>query len=82
MSTHKKDRRTTAPTYPDAIPVDQHLVIDRTEWVPGADPEPHLRQDGQQAYRESYYRCVKCGAERQAKRYFPDDCEGDLVNEG
>lgn len=49
---------------------------------PRGRSEPHLRHDGQRAYRESYYRCVKCGAERQAKRFFPDVCEGDLANGG
>lgn len=78
-STTVGDHRSTAPTYPSATPVGQHLVIDRSEWIPGANPEPHMRYDGQRTYRESYYRCVKCGEERQAKRDFPAACDGDLA---
>lgn len=89
MSTHRNERTTSerterksaTPDYPDAYPVGEHLVIDRTEWVPGRDPEPHRRHDGQRAYRESYYRCLKCGDERQAKRYFPDHCDGDPTSQ-
>lgn len=82
MSTHNTDRPSTAPRYPDAYPVGPHLVIDQTEWVPGQDPEPHRRVDGQRAYRESYYRCLTCGAERQAKQYFPEHCDGNPGTSG
>jgi hypothetical protein len=75
MGTHNNETTSTAPTYPDAYPVDQHLVIDKTEWVPGPNPEPHLGHDRQRAHRESYYRCIKCGEERQAKRDFPEECD-------
>lgn len=80
-STRETARRSSAPTYPSATPVGQHLVIDRSEWIPGADPEPHMRYDGQRTYRETYYRCVKCGEERQAKRDFPEECDGDPAAE-
>ena len=77
MSTHSNEPTSTAPSHPDARSVGPHLVIDKTEWVPGSAPEPIRRYDGQRAYRESYYRCIRCGAERQATQYFPDHCESD-----
>lgn len=82
MTTHPTERPSAAPTYPDAYPVGPHLVVDKTEWVPGPHPEPHRRYDGQRAYRESYLRCVKCGAERQAERDFPAQCDGDPAASG
>jgi len=77
MSTHTNEQTSPAPSYPDADPVGSHLVIDRTEWVPGKDPDPHRRHDGQRAYRETYFRCIKCGEERLSKRDFPEQCDGD-----
>ena len=77
MSTHTNEQQSTAPAYPDPEPVGSHLVIDRTEWVPGPHPERHLRYDGQRAYRDTFYRCVKCGEERQTKRDFPGRCDAD-----
>lgn len=81
MSTHnhtrRRDRhqpRAAAPSYPDARAVGPHLVIDRTEWVPGHNPETHLAHDGQRGYAESYYRCLRCGAERQSTSGFPPAC--------
>lgn len=76
MSSDNTDRRPAAPSYPDAESVGQHLVIDRTEWVPGSDPEHHRRYDGQRVYRESYFRCIKCGIECVSKRDFPPECGG------
>lgn len=74
MSTHRSDRKTVVPPYPDAEPVGQHLVIDKTDWIPGVNPEEHLRHDGQTVYHERYYRCICCGDERLGKRDFPEDC--------
>lgn len=74
MSTHN-NRTSTAPSYPDAHPVGPHLVIDKTEWVPGAHPEPDRRYAGQPGYSESYYRCVKCGTECLSTDDFPPDCD-------
>jgi hypothetical protein len=76
MSTHTNDLQTTAPTYPDAEPIGPHLVVDKTEWVPGKDPEPHRRYDGQRAYHERYYRCLVCGEERLSTADFPEQCDG------
>jgi len=69
--------KTAAPSFPDAESVGDHLVVDRVEWVPGADPEPHRRDDGQRAYAESYFRCLRCGVECLSKRDFPDSCDPD-----
>lgn len=66
--------RSSSPSHPDAEPVGSHLVIDKTEWVPGYDPEPHRREAGQPAYPESYFRCIRCGAERLRKEDLPDEC--------
>jgi len=77
MSTHRSPQKTAAPQYPDAVPVGEHLVIDRTEWVPGRHPESHLGRTGQAGYVESYYRCLRCGAERQSERDLPAECDPD-----
>lgn len=81
MSTHESneravgEQRSAAPSYPDATPVGDHLVIDTVDWVPGADPEPHRRQDGQRMYAEPYVRCLRCGIECLSTRDFPEECE-------
>jgi hypothetical protein len=75
MSTHHTDRKTESPDYPDAEAVGEHLVVDKTDWVPGKHPDRHRRWDGQRAYRERYLRCLRCGAERMARGDFPDSCE-------
>jgi hypothetical protein len=72
MTTH--DNRTAAPEFPDATPVEQHLVIDKTDWVPGKHPDQHRRWDGQTAYRERFFRCIRCGTERSSKADFPPEC--------
>lgn len=74
MSTHIERR--AAPRYPDAESVDGHLIVDRTEWIPGKHPERHRRWDGQRAYRERYYRCIRCGVECVSLADFPPECEG------
>jgi len=76
MSTHTNAVRSVAPSYPDAEPVGPHLVVDKTEWVPGRHPESHRGFPDQRGYRESYYRCVVCGAERLARDDFPEECPG------
>jgi len=68
--------KTAVPSHPDARPVGEHLVVDKTEWVPGVDPDRYLRYDGQRAYLERYVRCVLCGAERMTERDFPEECPG------
>lgn len=64
-----------APSYPDARPVGAHLLIDKTEWVPGRHPETHLGYEGQRGYTETYYRCIRCGTERLTERAFPEECD-------
>lgn len=91
MSTHKENNdrpdhpdrpdydrqqpRAAAPSFPDAREVGPHLVIDKTEWVPGRHPESHLGFDGQRGYADSFLRCIRCGAERQSEQGFPPECE-------
>jgi len=74
MTTHP--HRTTAPDYPEAEPVGDHLVVDRSEWIPGPHPDRHRRYDGQRAYREQYYRCLRCGVECVSTADFPPECDG------
>jgi hypothetical protein len=61
--------------HPDAETVGDHLVIDKTEWVPGKHPEPHRRREGQTEYLEGYLRCIQCGVEVLSKRDLPQTCE-------
>jgi len=75
MSTHEKDKR-AVPTYSDARPVGQHLVVDKVDWVPGFNPETSLREDGTVGYTERYLRCVRCGKERLSQGRFPEECPG------
>lgn len=70
-----RDRTSPAPAFPDAEYVGDHLVIDKTEWVPGEHPEPHRREDGQPGYPETYLRCLRCGAERLSRADFPETCD-------
>lgn len=62
-------------SYPDAQRVGEHLVIDKKDWVPGKHPEPHLREEEQMGYWESYLTCVDCGVEVLSKRDFPEECD-------
>ena len=66
---------TQSNRYPDAERVGEHLIIDRTEWVPGEHPNPHRRHHGQTAYLERYYRCLRCGCEAISKADLPAECE-------
>jgi hypothetical protein len=78
MERHREnDVRASAPEYPDADQVGDHLVIDKTEWVPGPHPESHRRTEGGPEYREQYLRCIRCGVEVLRERDFPEDCDGD-----
>ena len=67
----------SAPNHPEARHVDAHLVIDKSEWVPGKHPDPHRRHEGQTEYLERYLRCIECGVEVLKKRDFPVECDGD-----
>ena len=61
--------------FPDAKRIGDHLVIDRREWVPGYNPDPQLRYEGQTEYLEHFYRCIQCEVECVRKRDFPPTCE-------
>lgn len=75
------ERKSAAPTFPDAEYVGPHLIIDKTEWAPGANPEPHLREDGQTTYPERYLRCLRCGAERLRRDEFPEECDAGAASD-
>ena len=75
------ERKSAAPTFPDAEYVGPHLIVDKTEWVPGRHPEPHLREDGQTTYPERYLRCLRCGAERLRRDEFPEECDSGPPSE-
>jgi len=68
---------TLSNRFPNARHVDAHLVIDKSEWVPGKHPDPHRRHEGQTEYLERYLRCIECGVEVLKKRDFPVECDGD-----
>ena len=72
------DRKSAAPTFPDAEYVGPHLIVDKTEWAPGANPEAHLREDGQTTYPERYLRCLRCGVERLHRDEFPAECDSTV----
>ena len=67
--------KSSAPDYPDASTAGSHLVVDKREWEPGEHPEPHLRERGRTGYIESYFRCLRCGAEALRKSDLPEDCD-------
>lgn len=69
------ERKSAAPMFPDAEYVGDHLVIDKTEWIPGEHPEAHRREAGQPTYPETYFRCLLCGAERLTRADFPERCD-------
>lgn len=73
--------KSSAPSFPD-VEHGTHLLIDREEWVPGEHPDPHLREPGQREYLESFYRCIRCGAEAMRKRDLPETCEERPPAEG
>lgn len=66
--------RRSSPEYPEAEYVGPHLVIDKTDWLPGEHAEPHLREAGQTGYLETYFRCIQCGMETTRKADFPPEC--------
>lgn len=69
------DKKASSPSYPDTEYVGDHLVIEKTEYVPGQHPEPYHRQPGQTEYCETFYRCVKCRVECLRREDFPAQCE-------
>ena len=66
---------TLSNSYPDAEQVGSHLVINKTEWIPGKHPDPHRRHEGQTEYLEQYLRCIQCEVEVLSKRDLPATCE-------
>lgn len=68
---------TLSNRYPNAERVGPHLVIDKTDWVPGKHPNPHRRHEGQTEYLERYLRCVQCGVEVLREDDLPKACGGD-----
>lgn len=70
-----QETKSSAPRFPDAEYVGPHLVIDKTEWIPEARPESHRPEEERTAHADSYFRCIRCGAERLHKHEFPDECD-------
>lgn len=75
MSDTSSRVETLSNRHPDAEQVGPHLVIDKTEWVPGEHPDPHLRREGQTEYLERYLRCIQCGVEVLSERDLPTECD-------
>lgn len=75
--TNTNSRVETLTEYPDAERIGPHLVIDKTEWVPGPHPDPHRRHTGQAQYLEQYLRCLLCGVETINEQSLPDVCGGE-----
>jgi len=76
MSDTSSRVETLSNRHPDAEQVGSHLVIDKTEWVPGKHPDPHRSHEGQTEYLERYLRCIQCGVEVLSERDLPESCEG------
>jgi len=75
MSDTSSRVETLSNSYPDAESVGPHLVIDKTEWVPGKHPDPHRRHKGQTEYLERYLRCIQCGVEVLREDDLPETCD-------
>jgi hypothetical protein len=67
--------RAPAPNHPDAKHVDAHLVIDKSEWVPGKHPDPQRRHEDQTEYLERYLKCLRCRTEVLSERDLPVECD-------
>ena len=78
MSDTSSRVETLSNRHPDAEQVGPHLVIDKTEWVPGKHPDPHRRHEGQTEYLERYLRCIQCDVEVLSKRDLPETCESEV----
>ena len=63
--------------HPDAERIGPHLVIDKTEWVPGKHPDSHRQHENQTEYLERYLRCIKCGVEVLREDDLPEACGGE-----
>ena len=78
MSDTSSRVETLSSRYPDAEHVGPHLVIDKTQWCPGPNPDPHRRHKEQTEYLERYLRCVQCGVEVLREDDFPETCESGV----
>lgn len=78
MSDTSSRVETLSNRHPDAEQVGPHLVIDKTDWVPGKHPDPHCQREGQTEYLERYLRCIRCGVEVLNKRDLPETCESGV----
>jgi hypothetical protein len=76
MSDTSSRVETLSNRHPDAEQVGSHLVIDKTDRVPGKHPDPYRRHEGQAEYLERYLQCIQCGVEVLSKRNLPESCEG------
>ena len=61
---------------PNAERVGPHLVIDKTDWVPGKHPDPHRQYESQTEYLERYIQCIQCGIEVLNEGGLPEECDG------
>lgn len=77
MSDTSSRVETLSNRHPDAEQVGPHLVIDKTEWVPGKHPEPHRGYEGQTEYLERYLRCIQCGVEVLNTEDLPETCDSE-----
>jgi hypothetical protein len=75
MSDTNRRVETLSNRYPEADRVGDHLVIDKSEWVPGMNPERRLGEPERYGYFESYFRCLLCGVEVLSKSRFPEECD-------
>jgi len=52
-----------------------HLLIEDADLVPGKNPGPNRRHQGQTEYLERYLRCIQCGVEVLSQRDLPEECD-------
>lgn len=79
MSRNEQARRSEV-SFPDAKRVGEHLVIEKTQWVPGARPESCAAPRPRDGYVEGYFYCLQCGAERLSRREFAGVCPDPAVD--
>lgn len=75
MSDTSSRVETLSNRHPDAERVGPHLVIGKTDWVPGKHPDPHRRREGQTEYCERCIKCLRCRVEVLSKDDLPEECE-------
>lgn len=72
----------TLSAQPGTVQVEDHVVVEETDIVPGQHPEPHLRYEGQTSYLERYLRCVRCDIEVLRAHDFPNECDPPKFDHG